>query len=655
MPLSHPVVMIPKPKLKHTKSEYNHKLICEMEKHYLKGQVLSPGSAKGEVCLIKSIDANRPAIENKSARDLAEEVNRFEKEVISLIIELEEVVKNLQKESFFEEAEIIQTQIVILKDRGFHRRVKERIKKFQVAAESALEHLLAEIIQVLESSNSQIFLQRSADIKDVVIRLKKKLAKEKSVILSKPLRNAKDPVVVIKELFPSLVIEAKNFGVKAFIIEKGTALSHAAILAKSFGIPVLRVENINRIGLKQNTEVYVDAHEGKLVISPMPGEAPDVIKEELDVNRSEIPQLPVKIWINITDPRHVSRKDLEGVTGIGLYRTETLFMERQDDFPNEDDQFQVYSSLFKRCMDHPVTIRTLDIGGDKLLPYFSLGPQENPYLGFRAHRIYRFHPEILINQIRAILRAGVYASKLRILYPMIEDMDELLFVQGLLREAIQSLKVEGLKYNKNFLQGVLIEVPSAVWDFKELLSHVDFASVGTNDLLQYFFAVDRNNANVSKSFLQESPVSLKMLRSMVDTSKALNKPLNICGEIASDIHFLPLLVGLGFEHISIDSHAIPPVQKILASLDISACKQLLKVCLDVGNAGEVRAILDKFNPTNKKYITISMKEHREHIDSVCKMVVHTDGNELIVQHEGKKYYFCSKQCQDRFSREKKLN
>lgn len=459
-------------------------------------------------------------------------------------------------------------------------------------------------------------------------------------------------MVVIKELFPSLVLEAKNFGVNAFIVEKGTDLSHAAILAKSFGIPVLRVENINKLGLRHNTEVFVDANNGKLVISPKEEDLTAIHSEKFSEYGSKIPQLPIKIWINITDPLQVSRKDMDNVEGIGLYRTETLFMEKEDDFPSEDDQFHIYSSLFKRSKDRPVTIRTLDIGGDKSLPYFSLGPQDNPYLGFRAHRIYRYHPEIFINQMRAILRAGVNAGELRILYPMIEDMDELLFVQSLLSEAIQSLKVEGIKYRKNFMQGVLIEVPSAVWNFKELLAHVDFASVGTNDLLQYFFAVDRNNANVSKSILHESPISLKMLKNLIETSKELHKPLNICGEIASDIHFLPLLVGMGFEHISIDFHSIPSVQEILVSLDLAACKKLLQVCLEAEKASEVRAILEKSNPPNKKYIPISMEEHREHIDPVCKMVIHTEGNELIVQYEGHRYYFCSKQCRKKFLLEK---
>jgi len=619
-----------------------------MKKREIKGQVISPGSARGEVYLIKSLGASQLLKKSMPSRDGAEEVARLEKGVVSLINDLEDVVKNLQKESFSKEAEVIQTQILLLQDKGFHRRVHERIKKYQSAAESALEHVLKEIILVLERSNSQIFSQRSADVKDIVIHLKKKLENEESAILNKSLKKAKNPVVVIKELFPTLVLEAKNFDVKAFIVEKGTAFSHAAILAKSFGIPVLRIENIHKLGIRQNSEIFVDADEGKLVISPKEEEIPHPNKDELFVSKSELSRLPVKIWINIIDPLQVSRTDMEDVEGIGLYRTETLFMKRADDFPAEDYQFHIYSSLFKRCKDCPVTIRTLDIGGDKPLPYFSLGPQENPYLGFRAHRIFRFHPEIFINQIRAILRAGVYARKLRILYPMIEDVDELLFVQSLLREAIQSLKVEGIKYRKDFMQGVLIEVPSAVWNFKELLTYVDFASVGTNDLLQYFFAVDRNNANVSKSHLQESPVSLKMLKSLVETSKELHRPLNICGEIASDNRFLPLLVGMGFEHISVDFHTIPSVQKILASLDISACKQLLQVCLEAEKASEVRAILEKFNPINKKYIPIFTENHRGYIDPVCKMVVHTEGNELIVQYKGKRYYFCSKQCREKF-------
>ncbi len=301
--------------------------------------------------------------------------------------------------------------------------------------------------------------------------------------------------------------------------------------------------------------------------------------------------------------------------------------------------------LFDRCKESPITVRTLDIGGDKKLPYFSFGPQDNPYLGLRAHRIFRFQPEILITQIRARLKAAVNLSRLRILFPMIETLDGLLFVQDLLNAAIASLKQDGASFNESFQQGILVEVPSAVWNFRAMLRHVDFASIGTNDLLQYFFAVDRNNANVHYAFEPENPGALKMIKYIVDMAKEQEKPLSVCGELASDIAFLPILVGLGVDHISIDTHAVQRVSASLAKMDTEACRQLAFECLSAMRSSDVRKILNKSNPSHRER---SSDVESESIDPVCKMVVHTNNNALTITQGETRYFFCSKQCYEQF-------
>lgn len=623
-----------------------------MKNRNIKGQIISPGIEMGETYFVVFPFSSISPVEKLSRRKPDMEIARFEKETNSLVSELEEAVKSFKKDSYFEDAEIVQTHIFLLRDKGFQRRVKDKIKTHRLTAEAAVEKALQEIIEVLESSGSSVFSERSSDFKDILMRLKKKLAKEEAAIFKKLLNKSNNPVVVTKELFPSLVLEAKKEGAKAFLIEEGTSLSHAAIMAKSFGLPVLKIENLYAHGLRDKTKVLVDADNGRLVINPGKMEVDwiDSIRQPKDFVKTSL--LPVKIWINITDPTQLKKNDLENVEGIGLYRTESPFMEKED-FPDEDEQYQVYSVLFEKAGDRLVTIRTLDIGGDKTLPYFSFGPQENPYLGFRAHRIYRFHPEIFITQMRAILRAGANSSKLRVLFPMIENVDELLFVQDLLRKAILSLKEEGIKHNHNFQQGVLVEVPSAVWDFKRLLSFVDFASLGTNDLLQYFFAVDRNNANVTGSYWPENPTSLRMLKGLVETAREMGKSLNICGEIASDVRFLPLLVGLGFKHISIDSHAVSYVRESLSSLDVCSCIQLAQECLRAEKVSEVKAILDTFKPHVTEHDTSSLKKQTESIDPVCGMVVHSKGNKLSVVLDGRTHYFCSKQCRDKFTKNKR--
>ncbi len=452
-----------------------------MEKRILEGEIISSGVAVGILCFVDFRPDPGACSETINHRDVAKEISRFDKEVDSVIKELRESIEILREDSLSEEAEIIQTHIAILEDDiGFRGRVHEKIKVNRLAAEIALEHVLQEITALLESSENMLFAQRAADFRDIEMRLKRKLNREDSVIFSELLRDIEEPIVAVRELLPSLVLESRSKGVCGFVVEQGTSLSHAAILAKSFGFPVLRIEGFHSLGIGDKEPVLVDAVRGMMLIGP----------DEEDIDCAAMPTqetrplghetpLPAKLWLNLVDETQIEENDLVGIEGIGLYRTEFLFMQSRGGFPTEDEQLAVYSSLLRKCRDVPVTIRTLDIGGDKGLPYFSFGPQENPYLGLRAHRIYRFHPEIFITQIRAILRAGIDVDNLRILYPMIETLDDLCFVQGLLQKAIQSLESDGMEYRSDFQEGVLIEVPSAVWNVRELLSCVDFAGVGT--------------------------------------------------------------------------------------------------------------------------------------------------------------------------------
>ncbi len=615
----------------------------------IKGDIISSGIAIGTLCFIDfKINTVVPK-KNISKKDVAIEMSKFEKEIKSATDELKESVDVLKKDSFFEEAEIVQAHILMLEDVEFRKKVHEKIKTNKLAAEIALEHVLQEMVTVLESSENMLFAQRADDLRDIGLRLRKRLSKEDTAIFSELLKGIGDPIIAARQLLPSAVIEAKARGIRAFITQQGSSLSHAAILAKSFGLPVLKVKDLHGLGIKNNTKVAVDAINGKVLIEPDKEEIDRIaiLAKETEPLGEKL-DLPVKLWINIVDPTQVDEKELNGIEGVGLYRSEFLFMNEREDFPSEGEQFATYSTLFSKCQKLPVTIRTLDIGGDKTLPYFSLGPQENPYLGFRAHRIYRFHPEIFITQVRAILRAGVKVSDLKILYPMVESIDDLLFVQELLGKAMLSLKNEGIKYRDNFKQGILLEVPSAVWNLKELLIHADFVSLGTNDLFQYFFAVDRNNANVYGSYQIENPVALQMLKSIVDIAKELHKPLNICGEIASDINLLPVLVGLGFDNLSIDLHSIPAVKKCLLSLNVSDCEILAQKCLRAKRTEDVKAILDDFNLPGQSTRISPFQNSTEFVDPICKMVVRPDEVNWKVTKDRKTHYFCCKVCKDKF-------
>jgi len=619
-----------------------------IDRQNIKGEVISPGCAKGELCFL---DVNRNVHNPKQvdySHSTEKEIERFEEKLQSVIKDLQNAADILHRDSFHEEAAIIQTHILMLKDSTFKKQVHDKIRVNRMASESALEHVLGEMVRVFESSEDLIISQKTADIKDIVLRLKRKLLNQEETLFSTAVKEISSPIMVLEELLPSHVMEARVQGIKAFIVNKGTPLSHAAILAKSFGISVLRIENMRELDLKSSEEVLVDAISGELLLRPEKESLKEIEKLDSAIRRAIKKANSIHIWINIVDPQQITTEILKDVEGIGLFRTEFSFMNKPGDFPTEEEQYGTYIELFNKCPDHPITIRTLDIGGDKTLPYFSLGPQENPSLGLRAHRIYNYHPELFTDQIRAILRASVNAKKVRIMYPMIESIDQLLRLKEMMKETLNQLRRKNIPHCENVEQGVLIEVPSSAWGFRDFLNNVDFAGIGTNDLLQYFFAVDRNNANVYWLYQPENPFVLRMLKGFVEDATELNKPLHICGEIASDFWYLPLLVGLGFTDLSVDFHTVAHLKEWLLSLDFYSCRQLAQECLKTVKSTEVRDMLNSFHQSAQPYNKHLIEEDSEAVDPICKMVVHTERNDLRISAEGRTYYFCSPSCMERF-------
>jgi phosphoenolpyruvate-protein kinase (PTS system EI component)/YHS domain-containing protein len=455
-------------------------------------------------------------------------------------------------------------------------------------------------------------------------------------------------VLAVKELLPSVVLEARNSRVVGFVVERGTGLSHGSILAKSLGFPVLRIDDLQALQAATDELVLISATEGSLVVAPGPELIIQIVERRPTAPVVDQVGLPVRLWINVADPAQVTPELVDRIAGVGLYRTEVLFMEQIDDFPSEQQQYITYRSLFETCRpDQIVTVRTADIGGDKTLSYFPLGPQENPSLGVRANRVYREHPEIFITQMRAILRAAADSSGLRIMYPMIGSREDLLFIERLLAEAVRSLRARRQVYRDQFQQGIMIEVPSAAWNARELLDVVDFASVGTNDLLQYFFAVGRDDANNSQSYRTLDPVALRMLKHLVEAASRAGKPLSICGEVASDPQLLPLLIGLGFRDLSVDIRFLAQVEESAAGLDVAACEQLAQDCLKAKTSREVRALLSESGLV-KKHRSACPSRWDQAVDPVCGAVVDTAENHLTIARHGRKIHFCSAPCRDEY-------
>ena len=618
-----------------------------MAKKVVRGSCIGPGRATGTlVCLGETslLPARREAGEAFRPED---EFRRFKRHARLLCEELREIGSELREDSLHQEAEIFNAHAALLEDEEFHQRVHDAIHDLEHAAEEAVEHVLGDMAEMMEEMEDPVFSQRAADFRDLELQLRRRLMGKSTAFLTQKLRGVEDPVVAVPELTPSLVLKAQRQGVKAFVVEEGTGYSHGSVLAKSFNECVLRVPAIEAVREFEGQRVVVDALAGRLLLAPTDEEVERMVWSPGETAPEATWKPLAHLWLNVLRPEQLEDFDWRGLEGVGLYRTETIFMEKDREFPTEQEQMENYAALFERSAGKIVTVRTLDIGGDKPVAYLSLGPQENPQLGLRAHRLYHFHPEILITQIRAILRAGVRCEHLRIMSPMIESLDQWEFVQGLTDHAIENMEKDGVEFQRDFERGILVETPSAVWSFPALVDAADFASVGTNDLVQYMFAVDRNAASVAAMYSSEHPIILRVLHRLVEDARRAGKPLSICGEMAADLRALPILVGIGLQNLSVTPRAVPILERALRDYNLGECRHLAECCLACDRAGEVREILDDWEGVPESGPILA---ERDIIDPICKNAVDPETTPYTVSVGGVNYYFCSRECLNVFTR-----
>ena len=603
----------------------------------LRCEAISPGIARGQLLLL---EMPSEALSWHQAGDRpvpAAEIRRFRQRVASLTQDLQDTVEGLESESLSAEADIIRAHILMLNDPEFHNRVDTAIREARVSAEVAVERAIEETAEVLRSLDSPVLAERANDLRDLAEQLRVKLSLQPSRHMPSA---ASGSILALPELTPSIVLQARRVGVRAFLVEHGTRLSHAAILAKSFGIPTLRVLSVEALRRHQGTQVLVDGKAGELLLEPTEKEC---LGRLFPVATGKVvplaAKLPIRLWVSIVEPAQLEDLDWDGVEGVGLYRTETLFMQKTDGFPGEDEQMQVYRGLFALAEGRPVLVRTVDIGADKPVPYLSLGPQDNPSMGMRAHRLFRFHPELIITQIRAILRAAYGHPAVRVMYPMIESLEQWRFIQDLVSRAVTSLHKERVPFLDRFEQCILVETPAAVWDFSRLLKEFDYASVGTNDLIQFLFAVERTNVNLVDLCQPEHPVFLKVLKTLAQECQRAGKPLAVCGEMVSDPNLASVLVGLGATDLSLSPGALWEVRRQLEATTQERCVALADACLAATTTDEVRALL---GTTSEAYAKLDNQMEGHAVDPICGMVVQTTGNPMMFEDEGVPYYFCSR-------------
>jgi len=565
----------------------------------MKGVAASPGIVIGQAHVLKEypihIDQQPIAAEQVEA-----ELQKFEEALVKAKSQLEIIRDKAKKEMGADKAEIFGAHLMMLEDEVFLGEIREKIKSESLRAEYALTLVVAAYTEMFQNMEDEYLKERAADIQDVSDRLVKNL-------LNIPMQSladlAEEVVIIARDLTPSDTAQMNKECVMAFATEMGGRTSHTAIMARSLEIPAV-VGCVGLLAEVQNGDlVIVDGNKGLVFLNPDQDTLEQYRKAQEEYARyiqelKELKDLPaetndqarrVELVANIGTPKDCAGALANGAEGIGLYRTEFLYMDRAA-LPGADEQFVAYKAVAEEMKGRPVIIRTLDIGGDKKLPYLDMPEEMNPFLGWRAIRMCLDREEILRTQLRAIMRASAYGT-LRIMYPMVSNADEIRKANAILAEVKADLDREGIPYDRNLQVGIMVEIPAAAVIADLLIKEVDFFSIGTNDLIQYTIAVDRMNEHISYLYEPLHPAVLRLVKNVIDASHRAGKWTGMCGEMAGDVAAAPILLGLGLDEFSMSAVSIPRVKKVIRGLTWAEAQEIAQKALAAESAEEIRRLL----------------------------------------------------------------
>jgi phosphotransferase system enzyme I (PtsI) len=566
------------------------------EELLLEGMAVAPGIAEGKV-LIHFQEEDAIPFRDLSEEELDGEVARFEAALLATRKELGTLQSRLEESTSSGDAGIFDAHLLVLEDPTLIDEVIKGIRREKHNAEFVFQGVAHRFIKTLSSIDDPYLRERAVDLEDVTRRVVRHLLGKSGQRLAGHDRNH---IIVADELTPSDTATLNRENVAGFITEKGSRTSHTAIMARSLGIPaIVGMEGICH-KLENGWSILMDGYSGKVYLNPTSetlaryqkiAEEKEHIEEGLETLResdsSTLDGRHITLAANIELPEELDDVAACGADGIGLYRTEFLYFNRITP-PDEEEQYTVYKQVAERIAPRAVIIRTLDIGGDKPTECLDLGQEQNPFLGCRAIRFCLNNPEIFKTQLRAILRAAVLGN-LKIMFPMISGHEELLHAKALLAESIAELHERGVPHNPGIELGIMIEVPSAAIMADLLAREVKFFSVGTNDLLQYLMAVDRGNERIAHLHDPANPAVVRILKTVVDAAHAAGIWVGVCGELAGDIEYTPMLVGLGIDELSASAALVPRVKKAIRSLDLTACRELVDLALSGAQSAEIYA------------------------------------------------------------------
>ncbi|MEV5029110.1 phosphoenolpyruvate--protein phosphotransferase [Paenibacillus sp. LPE1-1-1.1] len=564
----------------------------------LKGIAASPGIAIARAFFIA---AERFVPARQTISDSSVEVERFRQAVTIARDEIEAIRASAEERFGAEKAEIFEGHLMILEDPDFIEAIEQKVADDAINAEFALYEVAASFIELLQSMSDELLRGRAIDIEDVSGRIMSHLRGVPHMDLA---GMSEECIIVARDLTPSDTAQLNLEYVRGFITEVGSRTSHSAIMARSLEVPAIVGIGQTIHDIPKHAYVIIDANQGIVIVDPSADELAvyRAKKQTDDLRRKELSLLKdqptvskdgkqVELAANIGKLEDIQRAIDNGAEGIGLFRTEFLYMGRSS-LPTEEEQFTSYKYALEKMNPKPVVIRTLDIGGDKELPYMELPKESNPFLGQRALRLCLDRQDLFRTQLRALLRASRYGN-LKIMFPMIAVLEELLEAKRLLEEEKQKLIAEGVLLAENIEIGMMVEIPAAAVAADLFAPEVDFFSIGTNDLIQYTMAADRMNENVSYLYQPWHPSLLRLIRFVIQAAEKEGNWVGMCGEMAGDETAIPLLLGLGLHEFSMSAGSILQARELIGELDQAEWAGLANQALTMRSTSEITQFVER--------------------------------------------------------------
>ncbi|MBB1200203.1 phosphoenolpyruvate--protein phosphotransferase [Enterobacteriaceae bacterium 89] len=571
--------------------------LSRLNPRLISGKVLASGIGSGEILLWRSdsLDGYRAIPANP------EDMTLLEHSLAELADSLNQQLRGLGGES----KTILSAHLSLIQDEEFASNIRRLMRDRKQGLAAAIIDNMEAICDKLLASSSDYLRERASDIRDI---------SEQLLHITWPqhrnhdaLRLERPCILVADDLTPSQFLSLDLRYLKGMVLEKTGRTSHTLILARAASVPVLNDLSVAELTIYEAQQAVLDGQSGVLVIEP--DEAVQgyyqlahqlaEVRAKREMQDAALPAVSrdgqrLEVAANIGSALEAPGAFSMGAEGVGLFRSEMLYMDRQTP-PDEQEQFEAYQQVLLAAGDKPVIFRTMDIGGDKQLNYLNIPEEENPFLGYRAVRIYPEFAGLFRTQLRAILRAGAHGNA-RLMIPMVHSLDQILWVKNELREVRAKLQAEGLRFTDSLPLGIMVEVPSVCYIIDHFCEEVDFFSIGSNDMTQYLYAVDRNNPRVSPLYNPITPSFLRMLRQIVSVAHRHGKWVGICGELGGESRYLPLLFGLELDELSMSGPRIPAIKSLLRQLDGSACRELADRACDCRSAEEIEQLLLDFVP-----------------------------------------------------------